>query len=112
MLKWISETEELPPVAQPVLLLSPRQFDELWDMHVARLLIQHEDVIPRPVPKGTQWPTTYYWGTGQGGKDTHLITGNSWWASYRDLPLPLGAEHRADREFDYIAKASDGQMPG
>lgn len=103
MLKWISEAEELPPIAQPVFLMHPRQFDNLWDICVAMILVQYDGVHPRPVPKGSRWPSTYYWGSGRGNNSlTYLVTGNSWWASCRDINLPPGAEHDKDREFDLI----------
>lgn len=106
MLKWISEADELPPIAQRVLLMHPRQSGEFWDLCAAQLLAQYEGVVPRPVPKGSPWPSTYYWATGRGSHDStsYLVTGNSWWASFKDLPLPPGAEHMTDREFNYIAQ--------
>lgn len=101
-MKWISEAEKLPPIAQKVLLAVPRQFGEFWDLKVAQLLVRHEDVSPRPVAKGSRWPTEWYWDSSQCGRDTTLVTGNSWWALMDDIPLPPGAEHAAARGFHYI----------
>lgn len=100
-MKWISEAEQLPPVAQKVLLAVPRQGGEFWDLKVAQLLIQNEDVTPRPVPPGSRWPTEWYWNS---GRDTTLVTGNSWWALMDDIPLPPGAQHMTERGFHYIAQ--------
>lgn len=103
MLKWISETESLPPIAQPVFLMHPRQHDPLWDICVAMILVQYEGVCPSPVPKGSAWPSTYYWSVGgRQNASFYLVTGNSWWASCNNINLPPGAEHDKDREFDFI----------
>lgn len=106
-MKWISEAEALPQIAQVVLLAHPRQGGTAWDITTAQLLVQYEGVIPRPVPKGSKWPTTYYWETNRGGSvQSHpfLVSGNSWWALLDDIPLPPGAEHRTERGYHYVAQ--------
>lgn len=106
-MKWISEAEALPQIAQEVLLAHPRQQGEFWDITTARLLVQHEGVAPMPVPKGAEWATTYYWETNRGGSATShpfLITGNSWWTLMDDIPLPPGAEHMFERGYHYVAQ--------
>jgi hypothetical protein len=103
-MKWISEAERLPAIAQKVLLAVPRQHGEFWDLKIAQLLVRHEDVFPRPVAKGSRWPTDYYWDSSRDGRDVCLITGNSWWALMDNIPLPPGAEHMAERGFHYIAQ--------
>lgn len=104
-MNWISEAEQLPPIAQHVLLIHPRQAGEFWDMYVAQLLVQYEGVAPRPVPKGSKWPSAYYWQTGRNRDNMLLVTGNSYWALFDGLPLPPGAKHVTDREFHYIAQS-------
>lgn len=104
MLKWISEADDLPPIAQPVLFMHPRQFGEFWDMHVACILVRYEGVVPRPVKPGSRWPTEYWWGAKRGEGADNLVTGNGWWARLDGLPLPPGAEHATDREFHYFAQ--------
>lgn len=108
-MKWISEADDLPRIAQLVLLAHPRQFSDFWDITTAQLLVRHEGVIPRPVPKGTRWPTEYWWETNRGGSaQSHpfLVSGNSWWALLDDIPLPPGAEHRTERGYHYVAQPS------
>jgi hypothetical protein len=102
--KWISEAERLPPIAQPVLLAVPRQTGEFWDLTVAKLLVQYEGVVPRPVPRGSEWPTRYFWDSSRDGRATTLVTGNSWWAMLDDIPLPPGAVHRIERGEHCIAQ--------
>jgi hypothetical protein len=101
-MKWISEAEQLPPIAQKVLLAVPRQTGEFWDLKVAQLLVRHEDVAPRPVPKGSRWPVEWSWNSGR--DDVTLVTGNSWWSLMDDISLPPGAEHKTERGFHYIAQ--------
>lgn len=101
-MKWISEADDLPKIAQKVLLAVPRQFGEFWDLSVAQLLVRHEGVFPRPVAKGSRWPVDYYWS--RDAKDTILVTGNSWWALVNEIPLPPGAEHKTERGYHYIAQ--------
>lgn len=106
-MKWISESEALPRIAQTVLLCHPRQCGEFWDVTTAKLLVQHEGVIPRPVPKGSKWPTTYYWETNHGGSiksHPYLVTGNSWWALLNEIFLPPGAKHGTERDYHYIVQ--------
>jgi hypothetical protein len=93
MLKWISEADALPPIAQPVFLMTPRQSGDFWDMSVACILVDYEGVRPRPIKPGDQWPTTYRWGRTYGGDLISLVTGNAWWALMNEIPLPPGAEH-------------------
>lgn len=95
-LKWISEEEGLPPVAQRVLLLSPRQMGEWWDPRIAMILVRYEEVVPHPVRKGDLWPTNFYWNYG-GQQQTCLVTGNAYWASLEHINLPPGAEHYSDK---------------
>lgn len=103
-MKWISEAEALPIIAQPVLLAHPRQFDNFWDLKVAQLLVRHEGVAPRPVPKGSKWAIDYWWDSSRDGKDIHMVTGNSWWAMLDDIPLPPGAEHKSERGYHFIGQ--------
>lgn len=103
-MKWISEADQLPPIAQPVLLAHPRQTGEFWDLRVAQLLVHHEGVVPRPIKKGERWATDYFWDASRDGRYTTLVTGNSWWALLDDIPLPPGAEHRTERGYHYIAQ--------
>jgi hypothetical protein len=107
-MNWVSEAEELPPIAQPILLAAPRQGGEFWDLTTAQLLVQYEGVVPRPVPKGTRWPTTYYWERNLrgGSANSHpiLVTGNAWWALLDEIPLPPGAEHRSERGRHYVVQ--------
>lgn len=92
---WISEGDALPKIGQPVLLCSPRQHAEFWDMRVACILVRHEGVVPLPVPSGSEWPIQYYWGSPRGDDRGYpLITGNSWWASFDGINLPPRAIHR------------------
>lgn len=107
MIKWISEETALPRVAQHVLLATPRQMGEFWDLAVAKLLIQHEDVQPVPVRVGERWPTTFYWSRSQLVRDTCLITGNGWWAAMNGIPLPPGAVHHNSQGYDLIQQIGD-----
>ncbi|MBL4838151.1 MAG: hypothetical protein JKY34_11305 [Kordiimonadaceae bacterium] len=92
MLNWISEAEKLPVIGQSILLMTPRQSGQWWDTKVAQILVRHEDVIPNPViARNSSWPTEYWWASGERYSDTTLITGNGYWASMEDLPLPPGA---------------------
>lgn len=99
MLKWISEADALPPIAQPVLLMHPRQSGEFWETEVACILVHHEDVRPKPVKPGDQWPTEYYWAGSRSGDNICLVTGNGFWALMNELPLPPGAEHQSREIF-------------
>lgn len=106
-MKWISEAEALPAIGQVVLLAHPRQSGEFWDITTAQLLVQYEGVFPRPVAKGSRWPTEFYWEANRGGSvKSHpfLVSGNSWWALLDDIPLPPGAEHKTERGFHYVAQ--------
>lgn len=103
-MRWISEAEALPPVAQKILLAHPRQTGEFWDLCTAQLLIQYEGVAPVPVKRGDRWPTTYWWSASKDTGATYLVTGNSWWTLLDTIPLPPGAMHKLDREFHYIAQ--------
>jgi hypothetical protein len=106
-MKWISESEALPPIAQTVLLAHPRQAGEFWDITTARLLVRYEGVVPRPVPKGSRWPAEYWWEANRGGSAQSypfLVSGNSWWALLDDIPLPPGAEHRTESGQHYIVQ--------
>jgi hypothetical protein len=105
--KWISESEALPPIAQTVLLAHPRQSGEFWDITTAKLLVDYDGVVPLPIAKGSRWPTAYHWETNHGGSvksHPYLVTGNSWWTLLDDIPLPPGAEHKIDRSYHYIAQ--------
>jgi len=93
-LHWISEGDALPKIGQSVLLCSPRQHAEFWDMRVCCILVRHEGVAPRPVPAGSDWPTDYYWGDRYYPNQHKLITGNSWWAAFDSINLPPRALHR------------------
>lgn len=103
-MKWISEAEQLPEIAQKVLLAHPRQTGEFWDLHVAQLLVRHEGVVPRPIAKGDRWATEYFWDWSNDGRGTVLVTGNSWWARMDEIPLPPGAEHQTIRGFHCIVQ--------
>ena|SRR5882757_6504880 len=108
-MKWISEAEALPEIAQTVLLAHPRQHDQFLDITTAKLLVQYEGVVPVPVAKGSKWPSTYYWETNHGGSvksHPYLVSGNSWWTLMDSIPLPPGAEHRLERGHHYIAQPS------
>jgi hypothetical protein len=102
MIKWTSEADELPKVAQKVLLATPRQDGEFWDLQVAQILIRHEGVVPQPVTKGGRWATDYYWGYDKDGMK--LVTGNAWWAPLDTIPLPPGAEHKFERGYHYVSQ--------
>ena len=112
-IEWISETTELPKVAHSVLLATPRQFDEFWDIRHAQLLIGHEGVVPGPIPAGSRWRSDQYWQVGRRQGEIVLITGNSWWSHINQIPLPPGAEHRTRNGQHLIVKA-DGYkwIPG
>lgn len=103
-MKWISEADSLPKIAQKVLLAVPRQEGGFWDIKAAQLLVRHEGVAPQPVKKGSQWPTHFWWDSSPNGADQTLVTGNSWWMPMDDMPLPPGAEHMRDRGFHYISQ--------
>ena len=107
LLLWISEAEALPRIAQHVLFAVPRQMGEFWDISVARLLARHEAVLPIPIKRGDRWASDYYWNRDHFGRDSCLVTGNGWWASMVDLPLPPGAEHEHIRGFDCITQPKD-----
>jgi len=112
MLEWISEGEALPIVGQTVLLASPRQFDKFWDIRSAMILVRHEAVVPRPIVAGDDWPTDYYWALEKGNRDTRLVTGNNWWASLAEIPLPPGARHTSDRlGYNYIEQIGSVFIP-
>jgi len=102
--KWVSESERLPKIAQKVLLAHPRQFDNFWDIKVAQLLVSYEGVVPRPVPRGSKWATEYWWDSSRDGREINLITGNSWWALFDQIPLPPGAEHAHERGYHFISQ--------
>lgn len=104
MLNWISEQDKLPIVGQTVLLATPRQMGGFWDIETACILIRFEGVTPMPVPAGSErWPTEYYWGKPRGqNTSTSLVTGNGWWASLADIPLPPQAEHGAERGYEFV----------
>ncbi len=113
-MKWISESEALPEIAQTVLLAHPRQTGEFWDITTARLLVQYDGVAPQPVPKGSRWPSTYYWEANRGGSvQSHpfLVTGNNWWALLDDIPLPPGAEHKTERGQYYVVQPTPVFVP-
>lgn len=93
-MEWISESTALPRIGEKVLLLVPRQYGECWDMHVAWLAVNDEDVVPYPVTRGTHWPTDFWWNTAQTHSFPVLVTGNAWWSAMGTLPVPPGAEHR------------------
>lgn len=103
-LKWISESEALPPIGQPVLFMDPRQADSFWDIAVAHLAARHEDVRPQPVEPGSVWPTEYHWASDRAGRDITLVTGNGWWARLDGIELPPGANHETIRDFHCIAQ--------
>jgi len=111
LLTWVSEATALPRVGQAVLLATPRQSGEFWDVSAARLLAAYEGVVPRPVAAGSRWPTDYYWGRSNIGRDTCLITGNGWWASMTALPLPPGAAHGSECGYDYIRQVGECFLP-
>lgn len=104
-MKWISESEALPPIAQLVLFAHPRQQGEFWDITTAQLLARYDGVVPMPVPKGSRWATEYWWETNRGATShPFLVTGNSWWTLLDDIPLPPGAEHKVERGYHYVAQ--------
>lgn len=104
---WISESDRLPEIAQQVLLITPRQAGEFWNVSVACLLVRHEGVSPRPVAAGSSWPTDYWWSSARDRRDTQLITGNGWWSSLASIPLPDGAVHQHIRGYDVIAQIGE-----
>jgi len=110
-IEWISEGTKLPRIGQTVLLLTPRQAGEFWDLHIACLLARHEGVTPRPVSAGGPWPTDYYWGNPKVAQDTRLITGNGWWASVAGIPLPPQALHAHEAGFDFIRQVGIAFVP-
>ena len=114
-MEWFSEAEKLPMIAEDVLLASPRQFDDFWDLRVMCILVRYEGVVPAPVPKGTKWPVDYYWGSGSNVRDTRLISGNAWWARLDKITLPPGAVHDWGRRGDHFLRQKDfvwvGQTP-
>lgn len=103
-MKWISEAEKLPPIAQLVLLAVPRQGGDFWDLKTSRLLVRHEDVHPRPVPRGSKWPVEYWWSGAKDGRSETLVTGNAWWTLLNTIPLPPGAEHRSERGQHWVSQ--------
>lgn len=103
-MKWISEGEALPAIAQNVLVATPRQSGEFWDIVVACILVRHEGVVPQPVSPGARWPVDFYWGFARRPNDNFIVTGNGWWASMTEIDLPPGAEHQQIRGFDCIAQ--------
>lgn len=111
ILTWISESIALPRIAQDVFLATPRQNGEFWDISIARLLARHEGVHPVPVAAGAEWPTDYYWNRSNNGRDVCLVTGNGWWASMTDIPLPPKAVHKATMGFDFIHQVGDVFVP-
>jgi hypothetical protein len=109
MISWISESEDLPAIGQRVLLATPRQSGEFWDIETAQLLARHEDVRPVPIRPGDRWPTDYYWG--RHGRDTSLITGNGWWARLDKIPLPPGAAHQIIRGYHCVVQLGEIFVP-
>lgn len=107
VIKWIRETDKLPPIAQPVFYAAPRQGGEFWDVSVSRILVRHEGVFPRPVKAGTKWPTEFWWCSDHFGRSTHLVTGNGYWAAMDDIPLPPGAEHKNERGQHWVAQIGE-----
>jgi hypothetical protein len=102
-LLWVSESKDLPRIGQTVLLATPRQDGEFWDIATATLLARHENVIPLPVQPGQGfWPTDYYWSRGSHNRDTCLVTGNGWWASLANIALPPMAEHGSHNGYDFV----------
>lgn len=110
-LVWISESDHLPRVGQMVLFMHPRQAGEFWDIEVKCLLARHEDVMTRAVAAGGQWPTDFHWGNPRSREGTVLVTGNGWWAYMDAIPLPPGAEHRADRGWKNVYQTGDVFIP-
>lgn len=111
-IEWKSEAEALPDIAETVLLATPRQFGDVWDIRTAKLLISHEGVLPLPVMAGKKWPTNYWWGVGHGNGEPVLVTGNSWWAKLDKIPLPPGAAHATGQMGDtYIAQPVSVWIP-
>lgn len=107
MLKWISEEQALPRIGQTVLLVTPRQRGEFWDIETVTLLARHEDVVARPVKRGSRWATDYYWSRGQSVHDHRLVTGNGWWAYLTTIPLPPGAVHASGNGYDFVRQVGD-----
>lgn len=110
-LVWISEAERLPRIGQHVLVAIPRQMGDFWDLSVRCILARHEDVIPRPVCAGDEWPVDYYWGLPTARGENCLVTGNGYWASLESIPLPLGAAHDAERGFTFVRQIGDVFVP-
>lgn len=106
-MKWISEAHQLPKVGQPVLLAHPKQDYDLWEMNIVALHIRHEGVTPKPVAKGSEWPTEYHWSPLRDHLTITFVTGNSWWAQLDDIELPPGAVHVAERGFHLVRKTPD-----
>lgn len=94
-MRWISEGEDLPKIGQRILLCSPRQHAEFWDMSVMCLMVDYDGVVPLPVKAGGEWPTRYFWGDPYYGRQhCKLITGNAWWSTFEGIELPPRALHR------------------
>lgn len=104
MLKWISESDALPEIAQQVFLASVDIYGEYWKIQVASILVRHEGVTPHPVKEGDKWPHDFYWSTSREQQGNVLINGRKWWASMSDIPLPPGAKHETCpiAGYDYV----------
>jgi len=110
-LTWISESVALPLIGQDILLATPRQTGEFWDIRTAWLSAQHEGVTACPVPVGARWPTNYSWRIGRGLSDICLVTGNSWWALLSQIPLPPGARHGSHNGFHLVEQIGNQFVP-
>lgn len=90
---WQSERDALPRIGERVLLLVPRQGGEWWDMSVAWLAVDYDGVVPHPVAPGSRWPRDFWWHATPDHRHPVLVTGNAYWCSLGELPLPPGATH-------------------
>ena len=107
-LTWISEAVAMPKIGQNVLLATPRQRGEFWDIRTAYLSAQHEGVIALPVSPGSRWPVDYSWRFhGSANDGIVMVTGNGWWALLDRIPLPPGAEHGSHNGFSFVRQVGD-----
>lgn len=101
-MKWTSESEALPEIAQDVFYTKPRADGKFWRIYIACILCRHEDVQPEPVEPGERMPTDYYWSKSGYSGDRFLLDGRGWWAPITGIDMPPGAAHQNINGFDCI----------